>query len=59
LKYLKGQPQELGNLQTNLSESLNYIIASNKTDLMGYAFQIYALFVASSDSINELYEQLL
>lgn len=26
---------------------------------MGYAFQIYALFVASSDSINELYQQLL
>lgn len=59
LKYLRNNPQELGSLQQNLSESLNFIIQSNKTDLMGYAFQIYALFIASSDQISPLYEQLL
>ena len=46
-------------LQGLLSESLNFIIEQNKTHLLGYAFQIYALFVASSDAMNPLYEALL
>lgn len=48
----------MGQLQSNLSNSLNFIIENNKIDLMGYAFQIYALFVASSDQNNALYEAL-
>jgi|APCry1669190327_1035288.scaffolds.fasta_scaffold82346_1 hypothetical protein len=30
----------------------------NKTDLMGYAFQLYAIFVASSSEMTELYALL-
>jgi hypothetical protein len=37
---------------------LNFIVENNKTDLMGYAFQIYALFVARSDTNCQLYEAL-
>ena len=42
----------------SLSSSLNYIIEQSKTELMGYTFQVYALFVASSDQITELYKAL-
>jgi len=51
-------PTELGNLQASLSPSLNFIIEHNKTELMGYAFQIYALFVASSSQNNEIFKDL-
>jgi hypothetical protein len=49
LKYVGASQEGMNKLQMMLSPSLNYIIENNKTELMGYAFQIYALFVASSD----------
>jgi len=45
-------------LQTSLASSLNYIIEHNKTDLMGYAFQLYSLFVASAPQNNEVFTAL-
>lgn len=48
LKFMRGNPTEMLKLQVNLSQSLNFIIEHNKVELMGYAFQIYALFVASA-----------
>lgn len=38
LKFIQGNPQQMVQLQTNLSNSLNFIIENNKIDLMGYAF---------------------
>ena len=51
LKFMRSSPQDMVNLQNNLASSLNFIIEHNKTELMGYAFQIYALFVASSRTL--------
>jgi hypothetical protein len=59
LKYLSSNADALIAFQNKLSESLNQIIQNNKTDLMGYAFQIYSLFVATSAQINPLFEALL
>jgi hypothetical protein len=59
LKFMRSSPQDMANLQNNLASSLNFIIEHNKTELMGYAFQIYALFVASSDQNNEVFQALV
>ena len=58
LKFMRSSPVEMGKLQTNLSNSLNFIIEHNKADLMGYAFQIYALFVASSSENTQIFQAL-
>lgn len=58
LKYIDGNPDQMAKLQQNLSGPLNYIIENNKTDFIGYAFQIYALFVASSSQNNQVFEAL-
>lgn len=58
VKFLVQNPAKLHDLQVALSVSLNYIIQQNKADLMGFAFQIYALFVASSAQNNDLYRGL-
>lgn len=37
---------------------LNAIMEQNVTDLLGYAFQIYATFVASSSTLKDNYKML-
>jgi len=59
LKYLSSNAEALSSFQNKLSESMNKILQNNKTDLMGYAFQIYSLFVATSSEVNPLFESLL
>ena len=59
LKYLSSNAEALAAFQAKISESLNQIIQNNKTGLMGYAFQIYSLFVATSSQVNPLFEALL
>jgi len=59
LKFLSSNTEALNAFQNKISESLNQIIQNNKTDLMGYAFQIYSLFVATSSEVNGLFEALL
>ena len=58
LKYMRGNEQALNEFKTNLSPVLNDIIQNSKFDLMGYAFQMYALFVASSTENNEVFAVL-
>ena len=48
----------MAQLRTALLPSLIFIIENNKTELMGYAFQIFALFVASHDELQEVYKAL-
>lgn len=49
----------MAQLQNALVPSLNFIIEHNKVDLMGYAFQIYSLFVANSTQNNEIFQALI
>ena len=37
---------------------MNFIIENNKSEFIGYAFQIYSLFVAGSSQNSELYKAL-
>ena len=41
-----------------LTESLNHIIEKSITDFTGYAFQLYATFVASSQELKKNYQLL-
>jgi hypothetical protein len=41
-----------------ISPALNYIMEKNITDMIGYAFQIYALFVANSTELSNNYKVL-
>ena len=43
------------NVENSLSNALNYVIEQNVTDMIGYAFQIYALFVANSKTLKNNY----
>ena len=60
LKFLRTSPDQMAQLQSIIAPSLNVILEKNRLELMGYAFQIYALFVASSleTSPNQLYQAL-
>ena len=58
LGFMRSNPAEMTKLQGSLSTSLNFIIEHNKADLMGYAFQIYALFVASSAENTPIFQAL-
>lgn len=48
----------MAQLRTAVLPSLIFIIENNKTELMGYAFQIFALFVASHSELQEVYKAL-
>ena len=37
---------------------MNYIMEKNLTDMIGYAFQLYALFVANSTTLQDNYRML-
>ena len=41
-----------------MAPALNMIIEQNVNDYMGYAFQIYATFVASTDQLKPNYQHL-
>ena len=42
-----------------LVNALNFIMEKNVTDMIGYAFQIYSLFVANSTELNNNYKVLI
>jgi len=39
-------------VESYLSPTLNYIMEKNVTDMIGFAFQLYALFVAASSQMT-------
>jgi hypothetical protein len=58
LRHLKGQPEVFQQVESILQSPLNYIISQNVTDMIGYAFQLYAIFVANSTSMQPVYQTL-
>lgn len=58
LKYTGSNEASLAQLRNALLPALLFIIEHNKTELMGYAFQIFALFVASHSDLEEVYQHL-
>lgn len=58
LRHLKGHPQAFQMVENYLSPTLNYIMEKNITDMIGFAFQLYALFVAASTEITQNYRVL-
>lgn len=59
LKWMRGNNEKMAVLMNKLTNVLNGIIQASKFDLMGYAFQLYSLFVASSTENCSLFEALM
>jgi hypothetical protein len=55
---LKGHPEAFQMVEAYLSPALNYIMEKNVTDMIGFAFQLYALFVAASTQVTQNYRVL-
>jgi hypothetical protein len=49
----------MGVFEQLVSQPLSFILENNKTELMGYAFQIFSLFVSRSHQLNPLYDAIL
>ena len=58
LRHLKNHPQLFIQVEACLGPALNYIMEKNVSDMIGYAFQIYALFVANSQGLSPNYKVL-
>jgi hypothetical protein len=58
LRNLKGAPEVFNHVENIMQGPLNYIIMQNVTDMIGYAFQLYAIFVANSTVMNPIYKTL-
>lgn len=58
LRNLKGHPEAFHVVEEILKLPLNYIFVNTVTDMIGYAFQIYAIFVANSTTLLEEYKTL-
>lgn len=58
LRHLKGT-EAFGIVEGHLGNSLALIIERNVTDMLSYAFQIFALFVANSQQLQSTYKQLM
>ena len=58
LTYVKSDAQAFAAVEDKLVPALNMIIEQNVTDYMGYAFQIYATFVASTTELKPNYQLL-
>ena len=53
LTFTKGDQNAFAQIENQLTQPLNKILELNHMDLSGYAFQLYATFVANSPSANE------
>ena len=58
LRHLRGHPQLFATVENCLGNALNFIMQQNVTDMIGYAFQIYSLFVANSTQMQPNYRVL-
>ena len=58
LRHLKGTPA-FDTVEAQLIPSLGIIVERNISDMMSYAFQIFALFVANSHQLTQLYRDLM
>lgn len=55
LRHVRHSPEVFAQVERQLCGALNYVISQNVQDMVGYAFQIYALFVANSSSLQQNY----
>jgi len=58
LRHLKGHPEVFAHVENILQSPLNFIITQNVTDMIAYAFQLYAIFVANSSTMQPVYKTL-
>ena len=58
LTYTKHAPEAFATIENQLTPTLNGIIAEGMSDFVGYAFQIYATFIASSSQMKTDYDML-
>ena len=58
LTYIKENRQAFVSVEDQITPALNHIIQSCMMDLSGYAFQLYATFVASSPELKDNYKVL-
>ena len=58
LRHIKSHPEAFVGVENYLSGAMNYIMEKNLTDMIGYAFQLYALFVANSTTLQDNYRML-
>lgn len=58
LTYTKHQPEAFAQIEDKLTPTLNQIIAQSVSDYVGYAFQLYATFIAFSSQMKQDYELL-
>jgi hypothetical protein len=59
LRHTRTQPEVFAHVEACLTPALNYIMQQNVADMIGYAFQLYALFVANSSAISPVYQGIL
>lgn len=59
MKYSGSNEQSMTQMRNALLPVLIEIINNNKTELMGYAFQLFSLFVASHSELQEVYKALI
>lgn len=58
LRHLKGHPEAFSMVENYLIGPINYIMEKNVTDMIGFSFQLYALFVANSSQLAPNYKVL-
>ena len=58
LRFFRLEPLAIKLMSDTLTPVLNKIIQNNKLDVIGYAFQIYALFVAHTAENNPVFQTL-
>ena len=58
LRHLKGTPA-FDTVESLLIPSLGVNVERNFSDMMSYAFQFFALFVANSQQLTQLYRDLM
>ena len=58
LTFTKSSPEGFAQIEEQLTPVLNGIISSAQSEYVGYAFQLYATFIASSQQMKPDYENL-
>jgi len=58
LSFSKSDQKAFSEIEENLTPAISQIIEQNVSDYLGYAFQIYATFIANSTELKQHYEVL-
>lgn len=58
IRNLSSNQQALSQVEAQVSQALSFILENNKTELMGYAFQVFSMFVSLSSEYAPMYEAI-